>query len=96
MNAIRRAVVATLLAVWCFPVVSMANPAPASPAPLTAQSARSVPATRLETATPEADALAAREQQARQLQDFEGGRGVYIGSGVVVVILVVLLIVLLV
>ena len=97
MNAIRRVVVATLLAVWCFPAVSMANPAPRSPAPLTAESVPAVPVTASGTAGGEADALATREQQARQLQDFQGGRVyVYIGSSVLVVILIVILVLLLV
>lgn len=97
MNAIRRAVVATLLAVWCFPAVSLATPAPRSPAPLMAQPAATAPVTPSGTAGVETDALAAREQQARQLQDFKGGRVyVYIGSSVLVVILVVILVLLLV
>ena len=97
MNAIRRVVVATLLAVWCFPAASMANPAPRSPAPVAAESAPAVPVTPPGTAGAESDALAAREQQARQLQDFEGGRVyVAIGSSVLVVILIVILVLLLV
>lgn len=97
MNAIRRAVVATLLAVWCFPAASMANPAPKAPAPIAAEPASPVPATSVETSGVEAGNLAVREQQARQLQDFKGGRAyIYLGSSVVVVLLVVLLVLLLV
>jgi len=97
MNAIRRVVVATLLAVWCFPAVSMANSAPRSPAPMTAESAPTGSVTAPATAGAETGALAAREQQARQLQDFKGGEVyVYIGGSVLVVVLVVILVLLLV
>jgi len=97
MNAIRRVVVATLLAVWCFPAVSMANSAPRSPAPVSAESAPTVPATAPSTAGAERGALATREHQAPQLQDFKGGQVyVYIGGSVLVVVLVVILVLLLV
>jgi len=97
MNAIRRVVVATLLAVWCFPAVSMANSAPRTPAPVTAESAPASSVTSPATPGAETGALAAREQQARQLQDFKGGQVyVYIGGSVLVVVLVVILVLLLV
>lgn len=96
MNAIRRVVVATLLAVWCFPAVSMAAPAPRPPAPLAAEPAPASPVTSPGTAGTETGALAAREHQARQLQDFKGGQVyVYIGGSVLVVVLVVILVLLL-
>src|SRR5439155_9950164 len=67
MNAIRRLVVATLLAVWCFPAVSRANPSPSAPAPIAAEPASPIPATSVENSGTETATLAAREQQARQL-----------------------------
>ena len=93
MNAIRRLVVATLLAVWCFPAVSSANPPPRAPAPIAAESGSPI---RDSNSGTEIGRLAAREQQARQLQDFKGGRAIILGSSVVVVLLVVLLVLLLV
>ncbi len=97
MNAIRRLVVATLLAVWCFPAVSGANPLTRPPTPLAAEPASPIPATSVDNGGPEIASLAARQQQARQLQNFKGGRGyIYVGSSVVVVLLVVLLVLLLV
>lgn len=97
MTAIRRLVVATLLAVWCFPAVSMARPATAAPAPLAAAPASPAPAPSAENSGRETGTLAAREAQARELQDFKGGRVyVVLGSSVIVVVLVVLLILLLV
>ena len=92
MNAIRRLVVATLLAVWCFPAVSSANPPPRAPAPIAAESGSPIHS----NSGTEIGRLAAREQQARQLQDFKGGRAIILGSSVVVVLLVVLLVLLLV
>ena len=95
MNAIKRVVVATLLAVWCFPAVSMAKPAPKDPAPLAAQAVSTVPAASDEDNGAQTESLAAREQKARELQDFKGG-GVYIylGSGALLVVVVILLILL--
>jgi hypothetical protein len=95
MNAIRRLVVATLLAVWCFPAASRANPSPGAPAPIAAEPTSPIPAPSVENSGTEIANLAAREQQARQLQDFQGGRAIYLGS-VVVVLLIVLLVLLLV
>jgi hypothetical protein len=94
MNQIRGIVIATLLTVWCFPAVSSAR-TPPTPAPQIEQIAAT---TNGRPAGPAADAetssLAAREAQARELQGFRGGSGVYIyvGSGALVVVLVVLLI----
>jgi hypothetical protein len=97
MNAIRRVVVATLLAVWCFPAVSMAKPPAKDPAPLAAQATSTGRGTSTEDNGTDAEGLAAREQRARELQDFKGG-GVYIylGSGALLVVIVVILLVLLV
>jgi hypothetical protein len=95
MNRIRRMVVAVLLAVWCFPAVSSARSLPPEPAP----PALSTPKTGATSAPApggaDAENLAAREQQARDLQDFKGG-GVYIylGSGALLVIVIILLILL--
>lgn len=97
MTAIRRVVVATLLAIWCFPAVSMANPAPRSPAQVAVGSGSTLPATPVESSDSETRSLAEREQQARELQDFKGGRVyVVLGSSVLVVVLIVLLVLLLV
>lgn len=97
MNAIRRVVVATLLAVWCFPAVSMAKPAANAPAPLAAQAGSTRRVASAGDQGTDAESLAAREQRARELQNFKGG-GVYIylGSGALLVIIVVVLLVLLV
>ena len=97
MDQIRRFVIATMLAVWCFPAVGAAK-TPAPPAPWT-EPAAAAPGARAATATDaEATDLATREAGARQLQDFRGGSGVYIyiGSGVLLVAVIILLIVLLV
>jgi hypothetical protein len=97
MNQIRGIVIATLLAVWCFPAVGAAK-TPAQPAPWS-EPAAAVPSARAAASTDgsETTALADREARSRELQDFRGG-GVYIyvGSGVLVVLVIVLLIVLLV
>jgi hypothetical protein len=97
MNAIRRVVVATLLAVWCFPAVSMAKPAAKDPAPLMARAISTGREAGAADNGTDTESLAGREQRARQLQDFKGG-GVYIylGSGALLVVIVVILLVLLV
>jgi len=98
MNQIRGIVIATLLAVWCFPAVSAAK-TPAPPAP-PIETAAALSNTRAAAATDgsEATALASREARSRDLQDFRGGSGVYIyvGSGVLLVVVIILLVVLLV
>ena len=95
MNSIRRAVVAALLAVWCFPALSFAKPAPQESAPM---SAPAPAASEAKDHGSYRDALAnltAREQKAQQLQDYQGGGVViYLGSGAVVVLVVILLILL--
>jgi hypothetical protein len=95
MNAIRRLVVAALLAVWCFPAVSMAKSAPKDPAPISAQVASTGTAAVSESNGVETESLATREQKARQLQDFKGGGVVIImGSGAALVVVIILLILL--
>jgi hypothetical protein len=110
MTAFRRVVVALLLSIWAFPAVSWAKaeavaspgPAPSAPAPRAPTAptpsapAPSTGRTGLALAV-ELAALAAREQQARELQDFRGGESVsiYIGGGALTVVAIILLIVLL-
>lgn len=98
MNRIRATVVATLLAVWCFPMVSSAK-ALSSESASPAATASRAETTESSTASPprnaEAASLARREQQARSLQDFKGGGvTIYIGSGVLLIVLIILLILL--
>ena len=99
MGAIQRAVVIALLAVWCFPAVSLAKTEAKDPAPLpalvTSTAARTPSGARAPSAL-EAAQLAAREKQAQDLQNFKGGEGVYIymGSGVLLVAVIILLLVL--
>jgi hypothetical protein len=92
MKAIRRAVVAALLAVWCFPAVSLAKSAPAEPAPVSAPAPISAAVTS-ETGGSETESLATREQKAPELQDFKGG-AVIIAGGATVVLLVLLIVLL--
>jgi hypothetical protein len=100
MNRIRGVVAAMLLAVvWCFPMVSSAKALSAEPTAPTAVVGRGAAAGGT-AATPssgsETSNLEAREQQARELQDFRGGGvTIYIGSGVLFILLIILLIVLL-
>jgi hypothetical protein len=74
----------------------MAKPSPRAPAPIVAEPGTPSPATSVAHSGTETGTLAAREQQARELQNFRGGRYIYLGSSVVVVLLVVLLVLLLV
>jgi len=97
MIGIRGTVFATLLTVWCFPMVSSAKALASEPAPLAAMVARA--GTAGSAATPsggsETTSLATREQQSRDLQDFKGGGvTIYIGSGVLLIVLIILLILL--
>ena len=98
MNAIRKAVVVALLAVWSFPAASLAKSEPASapavPSMLTKNGNGRTPAAQT-TGSSEAASFAEREQQAQQLQDFKGGGvSIYVGSGVLLVLVIVLLILL--
>jgi hypothetical protein len=101
MTTIKHLVVATLLAVWCFPAVGLAKPEPASPPPLPALvTSASAPGAAQARAAESAEAtqLAAREKQSQNVQDFKGGEGAYIyvgGGALTVVLLIVLLVILL-
>jgi hypothetical protein len=98
MDKIRGVVVAVLLSVWCFPALSSAKTLAAEPAPLPAavterSAAPAAPATG-ETAN-EGAGLAAREQQAPDLQDWKGGAvAIYVSSSVLLVAVIVLLVLL--
>ena len=101
MNRIRAGVIATLLGVWCFPMVSSAKALSSEPAPQAAMFTKigKTGTTGVPEATPSSDpeaaSLATREQQARNLQDFKGGGvTIYIGSGVLLILLIILLILL--
>jgi|SRR5579863_6841224 len=98
MNRIRATVVATLLAVWCFPMVSSAkalSSESASPAATSNRAETTDSSTAIPSSSAEATSLATREQQARNLQDFKGGGvTIYIGSGVLLIVLIILLILL--
>jgi hypothetical protein len=106
MNRIRAGVIATLLGVWCFPMVSSAKAVASEPAPLAAivngagnGVGNGVGTTGGSGAAPssgsEAANLSTREQQARTLEDFKGGGvTIYIGSGVLLIVLIILLIIL--
>jgi hypothetical protein len=99
MKSIMRTVVVALLAVWCFPAVSLAQPMPATPPPLPAvvTTTSAAAATESQSGTAETAQLAAREKQSQDLQNWKGGEGVsiYVGSGVLLVAVIVLLILLL-
>ena len=104
MNRIRAGVIATLLGVWCFPMVSSAKALSSEPASLAAKIGEVGEVGKVGTtggpeatpsSDPEAASLATREQQARNLQDFKGGGvTIYIGSGVLLIVLIILLILL--
>jgi hypothetical protein len=95
MNRIRGIVVAALLSVWCFPAISSARSLPPEAAPSALSIANGSAAVAPASRSAEAASLAAREQQARDLQDFKGGGvSIYIGSGALLVIVIVLLIIL--
>ena len=99
MNRIRAGVIATLLAVWCFPMVSSAKAASSEPESLAAMVTRAGTTGRSAATPPngsEAANLEAREQQSRNLQDFKGGGvSIYIGSGALFVALIIILILIL-
>jgi hypothetical protein len=98
VTKVKGLVVAALLAIWCFPAVSLAKPMPADPAPLPSAvtSTRApVAAAAQTTESAEAASLAQREHQSQNLQDYKGGAAVvYVGSGVLLVVVIVLLILL--
>jgi hypothetical protein len=95
MKTFRTAVIAVLLAIWSFPAVSLAAPAPSPPA--ATQPTSPAPGTeRRATETSEAEQLAEREKQSPDLQDFRGGGvSIYLGSGAAIILLVILLILIL-
>lgn len=98
MNGIRGTVLATLLTVWCFPMVSSAKALasePPAPAAAVARAGTAAGSVATSSGGSEATSLATREQQARELQDFRGGGvTIYIGSGVLLIVLIILLILL--
>jgi hypothetical protein len=93
----KAAVFATLLVVWCFPMVSSAkamSSEASQPGAMVQRAPRDGTAATSSSAG-EASSLATREQQARSLQDFKGGGvSIYIGSGVLFIALIILLILL--
>ena len=93
MNAIRRVVVAALLAVWCFPAVSLAKPAPTEPAPISAQVGSTSAATNSAKNGAEVASLAEREQKAPELQDFKGGAVVVLGGATLVLVILLLILI---
>jgi hypothetical protein len=97
MVAIQRAVVIALLAVWCFPAVSLAKTEPTGPAPLPAlvtSTAARTPTGARATSALEAAQLAAREKQAQDLQSFKGGEAVFIYAGPAVLLVAVIILIL--
>jgi len=107
MNYLKKLVVVALLAVWTFPGVGQASPAPA---PVSAPSAPAQTAPASSTQLPpevlalanmlaggtESSDLAAREKQAPNLKDYKGGAiEIYLGSGAVLVLIIILIIILL-
>jgi hypothetical protein len=96
MKALQRLVVLVLLGVWTFPAVSQASPGPANTAETSAPARRPTPDGAAPATPEESAALAKREQQSKQAQDFRGGEGVYVyvGSGALLVVVLVLLILL--
>src|ERR1700733_14397670 len=98
MNRIRATVVATLVAVWCFPMVSSAKAVSSqaeSPAAMVTRAGTTGRSEATPSSDSEAGSLATREQQTRNLQDFRGGGvTIYIGSGVLLIVLIILLILL--
>jgi len=96
MKALQRFVVLLLLGVWSFPAVSLAQTAPAPSAPVSAETRRPPQARAVsDAAGEESTALAARERQSQDLQDFRGGGiYVYVGSGALLIAVIVLLLLL--
>ena len=83
-----------LLGVWFFPAVSVAKPLPTPSTEVAPRTASSETA-KAAPADTEKGALAAREQQSQDLQNFKGGDAViYIGGGGLLIILIVLIIIL--
>ena len=97
MKSIQRLVVAVLLGVWCFPAVSLAEPLSTPSAEVGSRSSSGTspaqPSTQQPSTQTEESALAAREKQSQDLQDFKGGAAIYL-SGAALVLVIVLLILL--
>ncbi|HLK90215.1 MAG TPA: hypothetical protein VKZ18_09995 [Polyangia bacterium] len=95
MDKIRGVVVAVLLSVWCFPAVSSAKSLAVDSRPLPAAVTERSAAPAEAPAAGEVANLAAREQQAPNLQDYKGGAvAIYVSSGVLLVAVIVLLVLL--
>ena len=95
MNGIRGTVLATLLTVGCFPMVSSAKALSSEPPAAAVARASTAGSAATPTSGSDAASLARREQQSRDLQDFRGGGvTIYIGSGVLLIVLIILLILL--
>ena len=96
MKSLQRLVVIALLGVWFFPAVSQATPLATPSTEVAKRPASSETSTPTPTAaTTETGALAAREKQAPDLQNFKGGDAViYIGGGGLLIVLLVLIIIL--
>lgn len=91
MVSLSRAVVLVVLAAWTAPAFAAAEERVADEGALTQSSSG-----QLGTQT-EIQQFQDREQQAQQLEQFEGGEdGIYIGGGVLLLAVIVLLVVLLV
>jgi hypothetical protein len=98
MKSLQGLVVAVLLGVWCFPAVSLADPLATPSAEVGSRPSSGAtpaqPSSQADGQTEEA-ALAAREKQSQDLQNFRGGSAIYIGGGATLVLLIVLLVILL-
>ncbi len=84
-----------LLGVWCFPAVSFAESLRTPTAEVGSPASGSAPAqpsTRTE-AQSEESALAAREKQSPDLQNFTGGAVVYIGGATLILVILLLILI---
>jgi hypothetical protein len=95
MKSIQRLIVAVLLGVWCFPAVSLAAPLSTHSAEVGSRAAAGASPAQ-PAGQDEGSALAAREKQSQNLQDFKGGGAyIYIGGGTTLVLVLILLILIL-
>jgi hypothetical protein len=89
---LRKLVVAVILVVWLFPGANPAQAAQARPAtptaPVAAQTQGGAPATAAEI-----EQLTQREQQAQDLQRFEGGGRVSISTTALIIVLLLIIII---
>jgi len=88
---LRTIVVAVLLTTWFFPPPARADAQPAERQRTTQPRGQVAPGGEWGTAA-EAQQLAAREQQAQNLQDFEGGGHISIGTTTLIIILLLVII----